>query len=52
MPTSFFLRIIEPLKENFDFKIEFSVKSLQNLGPLSEFFSDTFAQQKCDESLK
>lgn len=51
MPTSFFLRLIEPQKDNLEFKLQFGLNH-NTLGPLPEFFSEMFDSQKCDESFK
>jgi len=52
MPTSFFLRLIEPQKDNMDNKIQFSMVGMYALGPLPEVFAEMFDAQRCDESFK
>ena len=52
MPTSFFLRLVEPQKDNLESKIQFSMAGTNKLGSLPEVFSDMFDSQRCDESFK
>ena len=52
MPTSFFLRLTEPQKDNLNSKIQFSMAGSNTLGSLPEVFSDMFHAQNCNESYK
>ena len=52
LPVSFFLSIIEPVKESQESKIHFVMQGLNMLSSLPDTFKDMFDMQQCDESFK
>ena len=51
MPTSFFLRVIEPTKEFMESNIQLRMIGDLTLQSLPDIFSDMLGAQNCDESM-
>lgn len=51
MPTSFFLRVIEPSKEFMESNLHFSMINGLTLESIPDIFSTMLGSQNCDESM-